>query len=107
VLSLWKNEISGRIPTELFGIGTLEELHLQDNLLQGDLPSAVFRELGNLTQVVLSQNNFSGTLPVSIGHFSGTRLDVSFNRLIGTLPKEIFGLSRLNYLQLADNNVNR
>nr|XP_029120078.1 probable LRR receptor-like serine/threonine-protein kinase At1g53440 isoform X2 [Elaeis guineensis] len=68
-VSLLGNRISGRIPSELGEIITLEELVLEDNQLQGSIPVAL-GNLVNLKQLTLSSNNLTGELPDSLGNLT-------------------------------------
>jgi Leucine-rich repeat (LRR) protein len=101
------NEINGPLPAELGLLSALTQLYLDGNKLTGTLPT----ELGlmtDLTYLGLSFNKLTGTLPTELGLLSYlTWLHLSDNQLSGTLlPTELFGLSRLHYLQLAGNTVN-
>ncbi len=60
---------------------------------------------GNVTELELSGNNLSGTLPASLGSLTSlTTLDLSDNRLSGTIP-DLGALSSLTTLNLGDNQV--
>eukprot|EP00271_Cylindrocystis_brebissonii_P002957 TRINITY_DN136_c0_g1_i2.p1 TRINITY_DN136_c0_g1~~TRINITY_DN136_c0_g1_i2.p1 ORF type:complete len:1384 (-),score=195.73 TRINITY_DN136_c0_g1_i2:1351-5502(-) len=87
IIDLSYNQLSGPVPKELaiLGIG-LNELHLENNKLNGTVPEA----LSNLTQLGLldlSSNSLSGELSDRI--FSGMKLDtlnLTGNKFSGALP---------------------
>ena len=60
---------------------------------------------GNVTELELSGNNLSGTLPAALGSLTSlTTLDLSDNRLSGTIP-DLGALSSLTTLNLGDNQL--
>ena len=85
--------------------GFVTELLLPNNNLTGTLPP----ELGDLPQLrrlVLRANNLSGTLPRELGRLSQlTMLDLSRNSLEGTIPSDLGSLSRLDSLLLRGNEL--
>jgi hypothetical protein len=82
-------DVHGTIPACLFGMPFLVSLHLAGNGLTGTLAS-----VGNITaglvDLTVSHNYLTGTIPAIIQAHSWHNLDVSFNRLTGTL-KDSFG----------------
>eukprot|EP01033_Poteriospumella_lacustris_P013398 gene13398-9594_t len=82
---------AGTIPACLFSMPTLKNLHLAGNKFQGSLPSTLTLPVGKttlaLTELVLSYNILSGTIPSWIWHHpQWTYLDLSFNRFTGYIP---------------------
>ena len=61
---------------------------------------------GDVTQLSLSSNQLSGSIPYQIGDLSMlTWLDLSYNQLNGVIPPEMGSLSNLTYLQLGSNQL--
>ncbi len=60
-----------------------------------------------VTQIILPDNNLSGTLPTELGNLTNlTQLDISGNQTItGTIPTELFKLSNLIFIDLSDNEL--
>eukprot|EP00210_Caulerpa_lentillifera_P003567 g3402.t1 len=91
LFSAANNSIKGKFPTLLTKAGILQALDLSNNYLRGPLPSNdhIFR---SMRQLNLSSNRFVGHIPTSwesSGLFnvqSNASVDLSFNRLSGTLP---------------------
>ena len=85
--------------------GFVTELVLSDNDLSGTLPA----ELGDLTRLSrleLDDNQLSGPIPQELGTLDRlTRLDLSGNTLNGTIPAELGRLNRLIRLDLNGNNL--
>ncbi|KDP45891.1 hypothetical protein JCGZ_15451 [Jatropha curcas] len=101
VLSLSGNEISGELPETIGGMKSLKLLNLSDNALDGKVPKNL-TTLQNLTFLSLRSNYFSGYVPS--GFNSVQVLDLSSNLLNGSLPFD-FGGRTLNYLNLSYNKL--
>ncbi|XP_047149474.1 receptor-like protein 11 [Vigna umbellata] len=122
-LYLSNNQFTGHISVVVSQ--SFEFLYLCNNKLQGNIPQSIFT-LVNLGQLCLSSNNFSGFHNVnynfprlerlylsSLGltefpKLGGkvprlTELDLSNNKLNGTVPKWLHEIDSLNYLNLSQN----
>ena len=113
----WTNNINwdiSRVPSEeelstWHGItlenGWLTELALSDNNLTQSLPP----EIGNflhLKNLDLSQNTLSGRIPSQLGNARQLNsIDLQSNSLSGEIPSELGNLSGLQALLLNDNNL--
>eukprot|EP01018_Ginkgo_biloba_P008529 Gb_21973 [translate_table: standard] len=117
-LSLWGNQINGTIPNSIGNCSKLKFLYLSDNRLCGAVPI----EIGNLLfleRLYLQRNQppFFQSLHVELSQQSYRRkhtcqfrkqrilelVDVSYNRLAGTIPPEVAGLPNLVfYLSLSN-----
>ncbi|GLT64520.1 hypothetical protein SLA2020_370070 [Shorea laevis] len=101
VLSLSGNVISGELPESVSVAISLQFLNLSDNALFGKIPENI-TALKNLTIVSLRSNYFSGGIPSGFG--SVQVLDLSSNLLNGSLPLD-FGGDNLRYLNLSYNKI--
>uniref|UniRef100_A0A8I6XLE4 non-specific serine/threonine protein kinase n=1 Tax=Hordeum vulgare subsp. vulgare TaxID=112509 RepID=A0A8I6XLE4_HORVV len=87
-LNLSHNHLNGSIPIELGMLVNLQELlDLSDNSFASAIPS----QLGGLSMLEvlnLSHNGLKGSIPPSFQHmFSLLSIDVSFNKLEGSVPQ--------------------
>ncbi|CAO2816770.1 unnamed protein product [Amaranthus hypochondriacus] len=94
----------GEIPQDFANLTRLEHIDLEGNDLVGEIPSGLFL-LENMTYVYLYKNMLSGSLPSSIKAFNLTEIDLSENKLIGTIPEKFGNLSKLQILHLQQNNL--
>ncbi|XP_027939728.1 receptor-like protein EIX1 [Vigna unguiculata] len=85
-------------------IGLLRNLDLSSNNLSGEIPTELF----GLTQLLflnLSRNHLKGKIPIKIGGMKNLEsLDLSNNHLSGTIPRTISNLTFLSYLNLSYND---
>ncbi|CAB9506889.1 Leucine rich repeat N-terminal domain [Seminavis robusta] len=102
-LMLFATSISGSLPTEL---GQLESL-IDENHLEGPLPSGLFSQLTNLQNWQSSSNLFSGSIPTEVGLLTDLkRLEVQNNtELFGTLPRELVALRNLTSLVVKNTSL--
>ncbi|QCD97769.1 LRR receptor-like serine/threonine-protein kinase FLS2 [Vigna unguiculata] len=130
VMNLFFNELSGIIPPDIGNLTSLEIFDVNSNNLYGELPETIVqltplrkfsvfsnnftgiipREFGkgnpSLTNVYLSNNSFSGELPLDL--CSGgqlTILAVNNNSFSGPLPKSLRNCSSLVRLRLDNNQL--
>ncbi|KAL2995997.1 hypothetical protein AAZX31_10G248900 [Glycine max] len=101
VLSLSNNVISGKLPELIGKMTNLKLLNLSDNAFSGLIPENL-STLPNLTVVSLKSNYFSGSVPTGFNYVE--ILDLSSNLLNGSLPNE-FGGESLRYLNLSYNKI--
>ncbi|KAI9380596.1 hypothetical protein POPTR_016G120532v4 [Populus trichocarpa] len=122
-LQLSSCQLNGIFPQAIFQVPTLEILDLSDNkFLQGSFPE--FHQNLSLQTLLLSNTNFSGTLPQSIGelqklsrielvgeipssHWEGlrslTHVDLGYNAFNGSIPSSLFAIPSLQKIQLSNN----
>jgi Leucine-rich repeat (LRR) protein len=79
----------------------LRSLNLSSNKLIGDIPVSM---AGSLAELVLSGNQFSGSIPLALFNYGNlTLLDLSQNDLNGAVPDEFKSLPKLQTLLLSGN----
>jgi len=102
-LYLSNNMLTGTIPDEFIDIEKLSVLAIDDNGLTGSLD--IILNLPTFEYLFLENNEFRGTLPSRITQSQPLliNLDVSSNRLGGSLPEDLFQLSQLEILDLHGN----
>jgi len=131
VLNLSGNTITGSLPSDFANLEELYELNLSDNNISGGIPQniskltslkvlnlsnnkidSIPKEVGSLpllTDLDLSQNSIEGNLLSIISAdnaFSNLRvLDLSDNKLTGTIPSDIKNISNLVSLKLSNNEL--
>ncbi|KAK9949958.1 hypothetical protein M0R45_005465 [Rubus argutus] len=105
ILTLSRNQISGKIPSAIGNLQNLKTLSLERNKFSGEIPEEIFN-LKLLGKVNISTNNLSGEIPASISQCSSlTSLDFSRNFLFGEIPKGIAKLKLLESLILSRNHL--
>ncbi|XP_058010232.1 receptor like protein 21-like [Hevea brasiliensis] len=101
ILDMRNNSFEGELTCEPFSVTYLDLSH---NFLSGSLPSC--SNTGNLEQIHLQENNFTGSLPEALLNSSNLlALNVRDNRLSGKIPNMIAELSNLRVLLLGGNNL--
>ena len=112
--TLWSEERNWNTPRSIrnwHGVvtnrdGFVTELVLSENDLSGTLPP----ELGDLAQLrrlVLDDNQLTGPIPPELGRLGQlTKLDLQRNSLNGTIPPELGKLAQLTKLDLQRNSLN-
>ena len=104
-LSLFRNNLTGRIPPEIEEFGRLQELDLRQNMLSGAIPREV-GELSKLKKLELTGNQLSGEIPGKLGDLGELlTLNLGGNDLGGSIPTELGSLNFLNELWLFDNRL--
>ncbi|KAI4333048.1 hypothetical protein L6164_017902 [Bauhinia variegata] len=97
------NQFSGTIPNFIQNWTNLTKLRISD--LNG--PDSTFPQLINVTMLdvlILRSCNINGTLLEYLGTMMNiTVLDLSFNKLRGSIPSSYIGLRKANYIYLTGN----
>jgi hypothetical protein len=102
-LHITNNSFRGSIPTEIGLLSDLASLQLGGNQLTGRIPSEL-GQISTLRALVLHGNALNGTIPTELGQLSTLeRLYLHSNDLTGTIPSELGLLSTLEDLSLNDN----
>ncbi|KAJ1416269.1 Leucine-rich repeat [Sesbania bispinosa] len=104
-LDLSYNGLYGTFPQEIFQKETLSVIDISGNEnLHGLFPD--FPLNGSLQTIRVSNTNFSGPLPHSIGNLRHlSELVISTCQLNGTIPNSVSNLTTLNYLDLSYNSL--
>ncbi|KAJ6418884.1 hypothetical protein OIU84_002121 [Salix udensis] len=125
VLTLGDNRFNGSFPVEIGKCWSLRRVILSNNLLEGSIPTDLERNSGvsylevrgnlldgkipavfGLFELQLSSNMLEGPIPCSlskINHFSSV-LNLSYNKLSGTIPGCLGNLDKLQILDLSSNS---
>ncbi|KAK7850234.1 putative leucine-rich repeat receptor-like protein kinase [Quercus suber] len=104
-LILRSNELTGRIPSSLGLVQTLEVIRLDRNSITGPMPSNL-SSLVNVGELYLSNNNLSGPIPNLTGMKSLNYLEMENTQLQGEVPVSLFSLPNLQTLLLKNNQLN-
>ena len=99
----------GFVPNQLSQLTNLLSLQLTQNSITGVLPSSLFSGMTRLQTLVMSSNTALDTQSItsSIASLvSLTELDISGNEFTGSLPSSLFpGLTKLLQLSVGDNRL--
>uniref|UniRef100_A0A0E0HGM8 Receptor kinase-like protein Xa21 n=1 Tax=Oryza nivara TaxID=4536 RepID=A0A0E0HGM8_ORYNI len=101
-LSLATNGFTGQIPESLGHLRRLRSLYLSNNTLQGIIPS--FANCSQLTVLWLDHNDLAGGFPDGLP-LGLQELQLSSNRLVGTIPPSLSNITALRKLSFAFNSI--
>ncbi|QCD94835.1 LRR receptor-like serine/threonine-protein kinase FLS2 [Vigna unguiculata] len=107
-VNLQNNNFVGNIPQSMSSLIELESLSIRKNLLSGTFPT-ILKKTNKLILLDLGENNFSGTIPTWVGEKEMntktlvTSIDLSNNKLVGEIPREVTDLNGLMFLNLSHN----
>lgn len=103
-LRLNANFFSSTIPS-FFGNMQLNELWLQNNALEGPIPTEIGKLSSFLTDFRVSGTNIGGDIPDELWNLTDLwRLDVHNAKFTGTISPSISNLENLNVLRIQDND---
>jgi Leucine-rich repeat (LRR) protein len=101
-----ENDMSGTFPYSLYNISSLRTISVGANRLNGTLPANIGLTLPNLRSLAISDNEFSGPIPVSLPNAS--RLELLYlarNNFVGQVPTDLGNLLNLSTLYVGGNNL--
>lgn len=103
---LWLSDmnITGEIPESLSNLTKLEVLDLSENWMQGTIPMWIW-QLKKLKYLYLFDNNFTGEIADNITALDLVEIDLSSNKLTGTIPGDFGKLTNLTLLFLYQNQL--
>uniref|UniRef100_A0ACD5YPY6 Uncharacterized protein n=1 Tax=Avena sativa TaxID=4498 RepID=A0ACD5YPY6_AVESA len=103
---LWLSgmNMTGEIPESLSSLTELGLLDMSDNMLQGAIPTWVWQHK-KLQYLYLFSNSFTGEISSSVTAVNLVELDVSTNKLTGTIPDDFGKLINLTLLFLYTNQL--
>ncbi|XVE71086.1 hypothetical protein DITRI_Ditri10aG0122000 [Diplodiscus trichospermus] len=106
-LNLSMKNLAGKLPGKQFSVFTeLADLNISQNSFSGELPVEIFN-LTNLRSLDISRNNFSGHFPGGITSLRNlVVLDAFSNSFSGPLPVELSELEFLKVVNLAGSYFN-
>ena len=81
----------------------LQELDLSHNAITGTLSTEIGSIIVTLDLLNLGYNLLMGTVPLHLGLYGLHHIDLSNNQFIGTLPASLGGLRDLVYLDISGN----
>ena len=104
-LRLPGNNLQGVFPAAIGHLESLKTLVMTENGLRGELPRSL-ANLQRLEMLELYNNNLQGNIPTWIGELKSLRaLELGVNEFTGPIPAEIGNLANLTYLELSFNDL--
>nr|XP_043618843.1 LRR receptor-like serine/threonine-protein kinase RGI3 [Erigeron canadensis] len=100
-LDLGSNRFDGSIPRSISGCGNLQFFDLHSNGITGVIPDTLPI---SLQLIDMSSNRLTGSLTSSVGTLTElTKLNVGNNQLSGDIPGEIISCTKLQFLDIGNN----
>ncbi|PHT67042.1 hypothetical protein T459_31467 [Capsicum annuum] len=107
-LKLGGTGLNGIIPESIFHLPNLQVLNLEgNNALSGNFSKTKWNSSRSLVDLSLSAVNFSGDfLPYSLVYVTSLQFLVLYScNLLGPIPKSLWNLTHLEYLDLRNNHL--
>ncbi|ESQ56305.1 hypothetical protein EUTSA_v10024378mg [Eutrema salsugineum] len=99
------NGFSGKIPRTICELRFLDTLILSNNNFNGSIPRCFEKFNTKLSVLHLRNNSLSGIFPEESISDHLRSLDVGSNQLSGELPKSLINCTRLEFLNVDDNKI--
>ncbi|XP_058009466.1 receptor-like protein 1 [Hevea brasiliensis] len=106
-INISRNDFHGDVPSSIGELTGLVYMDLSTNNFSGSLPGSMLVNFANLQALYLSNNNFNGMIGVNSSIISTFLfvLDISKNKLSGTIPIQLCNLRSLRILDLSENRL--
>ena len=98
------NNFSGPFPPALYNLSSLQILTLTVNNFYGEIRADIGFLFPNLSFLFLGQNQFAGSIPVSLSNASYLqKVDFGYNKFSGNIPVTLGNLQNLTWLSFSNN----
>ncbi|KAG4381359.1 hypothetical protein JHK82_042182 [Glycine max] len=105
VLDISFNQLDGLLLANLLTLSTLQELHLENNMISGGIKFSSSADQSDLQILDLSHNQLNGYFPDEFGSLTGLKvLNIAGNNFSGSLPTTIADMSSLDSLDISENH---
>ncbi|KAG1362577.1 receptor-like protein EIX2 [Cocos nucifera] len=105
-LHLRNNRLSGKLPSLLKNCKQLVILDLSENRFSGELPIWIGERLRSLRVLSFRTNFFNGSIPVQLSHLTFLQvLDLACNKFSGALPPSFGNFSAMMRIQNAEKTM--
>ncbi|KAG1362576.1 receptor-like protein EIX2 [Cocos nucifera] len=105
-LHLRNNRLSGKLPSLLKYCNQLVILDLSENRFSGELPIWIGERLRSLRVLSFRTNFFNGSIPVQLSHLTFLQvLDLACNNFSGALPPSFGNFSAMMRIQNAEKTM--
>jgi hypothetical protein len=102
--SVYKNALTGSIPESTSSWVNIQSVLLQENQLNGTLPSMPLGSWTKLQEFNVVRNALTGSVPSSVGRWSSIRsAQFSVNRLSGPLPDTVGQWTTVEEFRISSN----
>ncbi|KAJ4780926.1 Leucine-rich receptor-like protein kinase family protein [Rhynchospora pubera] len=100
-----QNYLTGSIPNGFLYLPELTLVELQNNYFNGSLEDNFVKKPAKLGQLNLSNNRLFGSLPITIGNFSALQiLLINGNQFTGEIPYQLGFLKHVLKIDMSQNN---
>ncbi|KAM3697967.1 hypothetical protein ACJW30_06G154800 [Castanea mollissima] len=105
IINLQNNSFYGRIPHEVGHLFQLQELYLNNNTLEGEVPS-ILSNCSHARIINFNWNELNGKIPAELGSLKMLEfLRLGANKLTGRIPPSFGNLSSIRVFSLAYNKL--
>ena len=104
-LSLYENQLTGPLPQKIGSWAKFNSIYVSDNFLTGPIPSDMCKQ-GTMKKLLVLNNKFIGKI---LANYATCTTLICFrvpnNLLSGTVPGGIWGLPNANIIDITSNNI--